>query len=135
MSSQCDGMCVCKMCHPLPVADRLIIHDEPPYEGEYEWKAYPSKHCKEATMTTVADTLIERGNRYGEFDEHARITQLIKSCYADTPNWSTMKSSQRESLEMIAHKIGRILNGDPDYDDSWVDICGYSQLIVDELRG
>jgi hypothetical protein len=26
------------------------------------------------------------------------------------------------------------LNGDPNYDDSWLDIGGYSKLVVDELR-
>ena len=36
---------------------------------------------------------------------------------------------------MIQHKIGRILNGDPNYDDNWRDICGYSQLVLDELNG
>ena len=40
-----------------------------------------------------------------------------------------------EALDMIFHKIGRIGNGDPFYDDSWIDICGYSQLVVDELHG
>lgn len=36
---------------------------------------------------------------------------------------------------MIQHKIGRVLNGDPNYDDNWIDICGYSKLIADELKG
>jgi hypothetical protein len=36
---------------------------------------------------------------------------------------------------MIVHKIGRILNGDPNYDDSWADIAGYAQLVVKELNG
>lgn len=40
-----------------------------------------------------------------------------------------------EALEMIAHKIGRILNGDPGYADSWVDIAGYAQLVADRLNG
>jgi hypothetical protein len=34
---------------------------------------------------------------------------------------------------MIAHKIGRILNGDPNYADSWIDIAGYAQLVADRL--
>ena len=38
-----------------------------------------------------------------------------------------------ESLEMVQHKIGRIVNGDPTYLDSWVDIVGYTQLVIDEL--
>jgi hypothetical protein len=36
---------------------------------------------------------------------------------------------------MIAHKIGRIVNGDPRYADSWVDIAGYAKLVADRLEG
>lgn len=35
---------------------------------------------------------------------------------------------------MIAHKIGRILNGDPNYADSWIDIAGYAKLVADRLE-
>jgi hypothetical protein len=41
---------------------------------------------------------------------------------------------QREALEMIAHKIARIVNGDPNYADSWLDIAGYAQLVADRLN-
>ena len=36
---------------------------------------------------------------------------------------------------MIFHKIGRIINGDPDYADSWHDIAGYAQLVANRLNG
>lgn len=42
---------------------------------------------------------------------------------------------QREALEMIAHKIARILNGDPNYADSWHDVAGYATLVADRLQG
>jgi len=47
---------------------------------------------------------------------------------------TTMAPDQWEALDMICSKISRIVNGDPDYDDSWVDIAGYAQLIVNRLR-
>jgi hypothetical protein len=50
------------------------------------------------------------------------------------PSWHMMNASQREACEMIAHKLGRIVNGDPNYADSWVDIAGYAQLVVNELE-
>jgi hypothetical protein len=81
----------------------------------------------------IEQTLAERGNRYGEFAEHARITQAIKQAMADSPNWATLPPDMRETLEMIAHKAGRILNGDPDYHDSWHDIIGYTKLVADRL--
>ncbi|MEY4910070.1 MAG: hypothetical protein RL260_3788 [Pseudomonadota bacterium] len=79
--------------------------------------------------------ITERGMRYGPFAGHAAITQSLKDEMAGTEGWSRLSPPQREALEMIAHKIGRILNGDPNYDDSWVDIAGYAQLIVRELKG
>lgn len=82
---------------------------------------------------TIQDTLQERGKRYGEFSEHARITQSLKFAMTQSINWPILADDQKESLEMIAHKIGRILNGDPNYDDSWHDIAGYATLVADRL--
>lgn len=81
----------------------------------------------------IEQTLSEPGSRYGEYAEHARITQAIKAAMADSPNWQSLAPDQRETLEMIAHKAGRILNGDPDYHDSWHDIVGYTKLVADRL--
>ena len=81
----------------------------------------------------ITKTLEERGNRYGSFIEHAKITQNLKSAMVDSPNWPTLPKDMKESLEMIQHKIGRILNGDPLYKDSWHDIIGYAKLIEDRL--
>ena len=81
----------------------------------------------------IDDTLLERASRYGSFEEHARITQGIKAAMADSPNWSRLDPDMREALEMIAHKAGRILNGDPLFHDSWHDLIGYAKLIADRL--
>lgn len=81
----------------------------------------------------INDTLNERGNRYGEFPEHARITQNLKRAMQDSPNWNLLDDDMKEALEMIAHKAGRILNGDPYYADSWHDIIGYTRLVEKRL--
>jgi hypothetical protein len=39
---------------------------------------------------------------------HSKITQEIKRAYERSPNWSILGDDQREALEMVAHKIGRI---------------------------
>jgi len=39
---------------------------------------------------SVEQTLKERGDRYGDFEGHARITQNIKRSMVDSPNWSTL---------------------------------------------
>lgn len=82
----------------------------------------------------IDHTLAERGNRYGSFTGHAAITQGIKTAMITSNNWLTLADDQREALEMVAHKIGRILNGDPDYHDSWHDIIGYTKLVADRLE-
>ena len=46
-----------------------------------------------------------------------------------------LEPDQREALEMLALKIARILNGDPNYADSWHDVAGYATLVADRLQG
>ncbi len=87
--------------------------------------------------TSIDSTLTERGQRYGYFSGHAQVTQELKrvmSRHASSLD-KTFTDSQWEALEMIAHKIGRIVNGDPDHADSWVDIAGYAKLVADQLQG
>ena len=86
-------------------------------------------------MSDINTTLAERGKRYGAFDGHAGITQGIKAEISRAPRYILLTPSQREALDMIAHKIGRILNGDPNYADSWHDIAGYATLVELELTG
>ena len=82
---------------------------------------------------TIEHTLAERGTRYGEFTGVARIAQAIKAAMADSPNWSSLAPDQREALEMVANKLGRILNGDADHHDGWLDMVGYLKLVADRL--
>ena len=85
-------------------------------------------------MSSIDKTLDERGQRYGEFASHAHVTQLLKRAMGRHPGWRKLADDQREALEMTAHKIGRILNGDPDYIDSWHDIIGYVRLVEQRLE-
>lgn len=84
----------------------------------------------------IGVTLNERGGRYGPFGSHAAITQNLKrvAASASPGKWQMLDADQREALEMIFHKIGRILNGDPNYADSWVDIAGYATLVAQRLQ-
>ena len=71
---------------------------------------------------SVADTLAQRGTTYGRFEDHAAISQALKTVMYRTPGWAELAPDQREALEMVMHKAARILNGNPDYVDSWHDI-------------
>jgi hypothetical protein len=87
-------------------------------------------------MTDKVETILEeRGKRYGKFSDHATVTQAIKGILFSYNPSLELTVSQREALEMIAHKLGRIVNGDPNYADSWVDIAGYAMLVADQLNG
>jgi len=82
----------------------------------------------------INDMLAGREARYGTFEGHARISQGLKAVMHEQSGWDRLKPDQREALEMVQHKIARILNGDPDYLDNWVDLVGYSQLVVNRLE-
>lgn len=81
------------------------------------------------------EILAERGARYGVFADQAAIAQELKDVIRATKNFPFLAPDQREALEMVAHKVGRILNGDPNYADSWDDIAGYTKLVANRLLG
>lgn len=83
----------------------------------------------------LTSTLTERGGRYGAFKGHAEVSQELKEVVwkALLIREKRLEPDQLEALEMIMHKIGRIINGDANYLDNWVDIAGYSMLVHDRL--
>lgn len=109
-----------------PVEERTYGSDESYKSG--------SSPAMDLLGRTVDSTLSERGKRYGAFYAHAIITQALKDTMADSLKWPTLSPAKKEALEMIVHKIGRILNGDPSYRDSWTDIAGYALLIERDDR-
>lgn len=79
------------------------------------------------------EVLNERQKSYGNYQTNAQISQQLKYIMRETPKWRELSSDKQESLEMIALKISRILNGDDNYKDSWDDIAGYANLIGEKL--
>lgn len=79
-------------------------------------------------------TITQRRGRYGPLIESGEVAMKTEDYWRSLPGWEKMAYDQREALAMIAHKISRIMCGDPDYDDSWVDIAGYAQNVVNRLR-
>lgn len=78
--------------------------------------------------------LSERQDQYGDFFNRSKISQDFKNLIRQGESYRLLKADQKEALEMIATKVGRIVNGDPDYLDSWLDIQGYCQLVIDRVR-
>jgi len=87
--------------------------------------------------TNVDAILNTRASTYGSFADVARMAQRLKNV-AHTgagEQGRAFAADQAEALDMIFSKIARILNGDPNYVDSWTDIAGYATLVADRLQG
>lgn len=82
----------------------------------------------------ISATLAQRGGRYGQFKDHAKIAQGVQDVLRAAPNWNKLDPDMRQALSVIADKMARILNGDPYYSDSWHDIQGYSKLVEDRIK-
>ena len=103
-----------------------------PFAGEVS-STTESNPTVEKSTPDIDQILEERGKRYGVFSVHADITQNLKHVLKCYKGWDKLSNDKKEALEMIMHKIGRIINGDPGYKDSWTDIVGYAKLVEDSL--
>ena len=90
-----------------------------------------------AKPETLNELLGSRAKVYGRFADNARLAQALKRAMADHAHemGQDFTDDQWEALEMIASKISRIVNGDPDHIDQWDDIAGYATLIAERLKG
>ena len=89
-------------------------------------------------MTTDINALLaERGKTHGDYVTHALITQDLKRVInhhvGDLDR--RLDDDMQESLDMIAHKIGRIIAGNAAEPDYWRDVAGYAQLVANRLEG
>ena len=96
-------------------------------------KAVRTAMASRPTIKDVADVIADRKTIHGDFTNDAENAQRIKQILHASPNWLIMKNEQRESLELIATKIGRILAGDHAWPDHWLDIEGYARITRERL--
>ena len=131
-------MCDFPHLNKWQIADRVGCHPTYVTQVETQWLKDKSEDVEPTNVqevNTIDRILEERGERYGKFKDHAAVTQRIKREINNALGDRALAYDQFEALDMIAHKIGRIVNGDPDYIDSWDDIAGYAKLVADRLRG
>lgn len=81
----------------------------------------------------VQKILEERGQTHGDFKCNAHTIQSMKETLRYGTSWDKLSFEQKESLEMIVHKIGRIVNGNPNEKDHWNDLIGYATLVANKL--
>lgn len=85
-------------------------------------------------MTDITSTLAERGNSHGDFQANGSVMQHLKEVVRGERNWNQLPPYQREAIEMICHKLGRILCGNSNFTDHWHDIAGYATLVENILN-
>lgn len=77
----------------------------------------------------LKDSLLnERQKTHGDYNEVSRISQNLKTVLKDSVNWERLNSCQREAIEMMCSKFGRLLSGDMNFKDHWDDLAGYAKL-------
>ena len=79
----------------------------------------------------LENTLNERAKTHGSWEENSEFIQSIKLLIRRY--YPGLQYSSREALEMIVHKMGRILCGDSTEPDHWQDIAGYAMLEYNRL--
>ena len=85
-------------------------------------------------MIGIGKTLKKRNDNYGSFKEFSDTCQAFKQLLNSSKNFKDHPAHVREGLEMICHKITRIINGKHDYLDSWVDIEGYARVTREAIQ-
>ena len=85
-----------------------------------------------ASENSVNQTLASRQSVYGDFKEVARTATRLKSAIRRSD--AILSAVHREAIDMIMTKIARIVNGNPDHEDSVLDIAGYATLMLNDIR-
>lgn len=94
----------------------------------------------------VNEILDQRGATHGDYElqsfyaqnlkmpvQQHRAKQMQRQQQQGVQSSSDMSYGQYEALEMIAHKMGRILAGNPNFQDHWDDIAGYATLVSRQI--
>ena len=86
-------------------------------------------------MSSVEDTLIQRGSVYGEFNNQvhtiAMIVDAMKFAYSQTHNQENPHDTLIVEWHYLAIKLARIA-ANPMYSDSYHDLAGYATLMERE---
>lgn len=83
---------------------------------------------KPNTNATTEALLNERNATHGSFVVNSRVSQGLKAVVRQEPLYAQLDNVHKEALDHIFGKIGRILAGQPEFNDHWDDIAGYAGL-------
>ena len=82
---------------------------------------------------TVDAVLDQRHQTHGAFMDVAAVAVGMRQIIRDRR--PDLMPDQEEALTLICTKIARIVNGDPNEREHWLDVAGYAQLVADRLEG
>jgi hypothetical protein len=88
----------------------------------------------------VRGILNERNATHGDYTNHAACAQDLKQVlYLHVAarykrGQERLTPAQQEAIDMILHKIARIVAGDNEHRDHWDDIAGYATLAADRVK-
>ena len=69
--------------------------------------------------------LNQREKTHGQYGTLSFLSQSFKEVARGAENWEKLNDGHKEAVDMICHKLARILNGDANYEDHWEDGSGY----------
>jgi len=78
---------------------------------------------------SIENTLSDRSKTHGSFVDNAAMSQALMREVRAGKNWDKLTDVQREALQMIMHKVSRLMSGDHLNLDTMHDIVGYAKLM------
>lgn len=94
----------------------------------------PDKHWPMHSDQKLAETLADRGKDYGDYDMMCLTIQSLKSVLHVSPGWAKLSPAHQEALDMITTKMGRVVTGNPNKKDTWIDIQGYAKKAEESCK-
>src|SRR4051812_20645452 len=76
--------------------------------------------------------LVEREKTHGSFEWNAYVSQKIKAIFRGCPGYEHFSNAHKESLDMIALKLSRLLQN-PEHGEHWLDLAGYASLGLEQV--
>jgi hypothetical protein len=81
-------------------------------------------------------TIPNRDHQHGGMEAVGQLAQNLKGAIRTGDNWHRLTPGEQEALDMICHKIARILSGaDPHDPEHWTDLAGYAHAAMRSREG